>query len=339
MRPSVCSGQPHAAIDACGHGFAQLDERRGTRGVAGQHDLRRFEHAVSIEQPTESCQRRVLGAFARRGEIAPQVAARAPPPTIRSAPAARRRSLVATPMPRRRSTPSSRTTASDRRSMCSMAATSSPCRSLVRQVACAASRSSPASAIAASSLASGVISQQTPAGRGCTSELGLDDDAERAFRADEQIDEIHPRRDVVARGSLRHIGHLQRRDIDADASPSLVSMTKAPVWPTRSPRRVTSPARRRSPGRRVSASTQPRIGPYLNVAAPAAFVEIAPPTVAPRNVGTGGSHMPCGRSASCSVASATPAPTVTRSPSNADRGQPLRADDDVAGRRRAARQR
>ncbi len=69
------SGQPHAAIDARRHGFAQLDERSGTRGVAGQHDLRRLEHAVPIEQATEPRQRRVVGAFARRGEVAPQVAA------------------------------------------------------------------------------------------------------------------------------------------------------------------------------------------------------------------------------------------------------------------------
>jgi tetratricopeptide (TPR) repeat protein len=40
----------------------------------------------------------------------------------------------------------------------------------------------------------------------------------------------------------------------------------------------------------LSACTHGRIGPYWNVAAPAAFVDTAPPTVAPREVGTGGSH-------------------------------------------------
>jgi hypothetical protein len=36
------------------------------------------------------------------------------------------------------------------------------------------------------------------------------------------------------------------------------------------------------------AATQRRVDPYLKVAAPAALVEIVPPTNAPSNVGTGG---------------------------------------------------
>ena len=61
----------------------------------------------------------------------------------------------------------------------------------------------------------------------------------------------------------------------------------------------------------VAASTQSRIVPYLKVAAPAALVETAPPAVAPRNVGTGGSHEPCAPSCRCSASNVTPAPTVT----------------------------
>ena len=38
----------------------------------------------------------------------------------------------------------------------------------------------------------------------------------------------------------------------------------------------------------VSARTQSRVVPYLNVAAPAALVATMPPTNAPVNVGTGG---------------------------------------------------
>ena len=38
----------------------------------------------------------------------------------------------------------------------------------------------------------------------------------------------------------------------------------------------------------VRPRTQSRVVPYLKVAAPAAFVETMPPTVAPSNVGAGG---------------------------------------------------
>ena len=38
----------------------------------------------------------------------------------------------------------------------------------------------------------------------------------------------------------------------------------------------------------VMACTQSRVLPYLNVAAPAAFVAMVPPTNAPMNVGVGG---------------------------------------------------
>ena len=42
----------------------------------------------------------------------------------------------------------------------------------------------------------------------------------------------------------------------------------------------------------VSASTQSRVLPYLNVAAPAAFVATMPPANAPVKVGAGGNHAP-----------------------------------------------
>ena len=65
--------QPHAAIDARGHGFAQLDESSGTRGVGWQHDLRRPEHARPIEQATS----RVSGVSSvlSRAARSPRVAA------------------------------------------------------------------------------------------------------------------------------------------------------------------------------------------------------------------------------------------------------------------------
>ena len=43
--------------------------------------------------------------------------------------------------------------------------------------------------------------------RGDDAERGLDDDAKGALRADEEVDEVHARRGVVAGGPLRHIGH------------------------------------------------------------------------------------------------------------------------------------
>ncbi len=42
------------------------------------------------------------------------------------------------------------------------------------------------------------------------------DDAEGAFRADEQINQIHPRRREVSRRQLRHRRHLVTGDIDSD---------------------------------------------------------------------------------------------------------------------------
>src|SRR5215510_8565098 len=61
-------------------------------------------------------------------------------------------------------------------------------------------------------------------------------------------------------------------------------------WP--SDEAITSPRRRSStsPLARTTESpdTQRRVDPYLNVAAPAALVEIVPPTNAPSKVGTGG---------------------------------------------------
>ena len=53
--------------------------------------------------------------------------------------------------------------------------------------------------------------------------------------------------------------------------------------------------------------------PYLNVAAPAAFVDTTPPTVAPSNVGVGGYALPAESSTSRRVVRATPGCTVTRS--------------------------
>ena len=58
--------------------------------------------------------------------------------------------------------------------------------------------------------------------------------------------------------------------------------------------------------------TQSRVVPYLNVAAPAAFVDAAPPAVAPANVGTGGYAVPSGRSTACMASSGTPASTEIR---------------------------
>ena len=64
----------------------------------------------------------------------------------------------------------------------------------------------------------------------------------------------------------------------------------------------------------VRRRTQSRVAPYLNVAAPAAFVDTMPPTVAPSKVGTGGYALPAASRASRRVVRVTPGCTVTRSP-------------------------
>ena len=106
-----------------------------------------------------------------------------------------------------RSTPSSRITAIDRASMCSMAAISMPRGSPARQVSIAASRNSPVIAIARSSDGTGTNARHKAAGKRRGPERHLDDHAERAFGSDEEIDEIHARRDEIPRRSLRHVRH------------------------------------------------------------------------------------------------------------------------------------
>ena len=96
-------------------------------------------------------------------------------------------------------------------------------------------------------------------------------------------------------------------------APREVRMSKYP-----SPCAQTSPRRtsRTSPLARtaVRPSTQSRVVPYLNVAGPAAFVDVTPPTHAPAYVGTGGYSRSCGASACSSASMVTPGPASTSLP-------------------------
>src|SRR5215217_2095971 len=56
-----------------------------------------------------------------------------------------------------------------------------------------------------------------------------------------------------------------------------------------------------------------RVAPYLNVAAPAAFVAMTPPTNAPIKVGAGGYHFPAAASVASSSTRDTPPATRTQS--------------------------
>src|SRR5687767_15818434 len=89
-------------------------------------------------------------------------------------------------------------------------------------------------------------------------------------------------------------------------SPAAARIRNPSADATQAPRRRSSA----SPLARITviASTQSRVLPYLNVAAPAAFVATLPPANAPANVGRGGYVAPATlRAASSSAASLTPA--------------------------------
>ena len=60
----------------------------------------------------------------------------------------------------------------------------------------------------------------------------------------------------------------------------------------------------------IRPSTQSRVLPYLNVAAPAALVATMPPAEAPVKVGAGGNHPPAAARCSCIAATVSPASTV-----------------------------
>ena len=67
-------GEGHAAIDARGHCFSQLRERAGTPAVARQRNLRIVQGMVPIEQRAESPQRRICRILVSRArELPPQI--------------------------------------------------------------------------------------------------------------------------------------------------------------------------------------------------------------------------------------------------------------------------
>ena len=200
------------------------------------------------------------------------------------------------------------------------------------------SRNSPVIAIARSSDGTGTSARHKAPGSGAVRNVTLDNHAERAFGSDEEIDEVHARRDEITCRSLRHIRHANVIRQPDDAIAGGRGDRRSRHRPTRcSPRDSSSTSPPASTI--VSPSTHSRTVPYLNVAAPAAQVATAPPAKAPRYVGTGGNQRPAFASSSCSACSGTPAPTRTRSPRDADRVETIGAEDDVAERRGAAGQR
>ena len=119
------------------------------------------------------------------------------------------RSGIATPSAR--STPSSRNTARHRASMCSMAATSRPRGSRVRQVSRAASRRRAHERERRAAIVERHERQAHRRPRRQHPQRHLGDDAERALGSDEQIDEVHARGGEVAGRELGHVRHAVAR--------------------------------------------------------------------------------------------------------------------------------
>ena len=207
--------------------------------------------------------------------------------------------------------PSSRRISSDRRSMCSIAHASSPSAAPVCHVAIDASRSALTSASPCASAAHGIHASTMFGAGESVLKVICGDDAERPFRSDEEIDEVHVGRGVISGRSLRHVAASGRSAPAPIRARVAVSISNAAVLARAAPRAAASstvPSARTT----VSASTQSRVLPYLKVAAPAAFVATMPPAKAPVNVGTGGNHAPASASRSCIAATVTPGSTVMR---------------------------
>ena len=174
--------------------------------------------------------------------------------------------------------------------MCSIAQASIPSAAPVCHVAIDASRSAVTSASPCASSAHGIhASTMFGAGESVLKVIS-GDDAERPFRPDEEIDEVHAGRGVISGRSLRDVRHAIRRHRHGHAPARRLDLETAMLAPAAPPAASSStvPSARTT----VSASTQSRVLPYLKVAAPAAFVATMPPAKAPVKVGTGGNHAP-----------------------------------------------
>ena len=146
-------------------------------------------------------------------------------------------------------------------------------------------------------------------------------DAERAFRADEEVDQIHARPRVVPGRQLCDVGHrVGRHRNPVDSSRLGHSNSNQPSGDAvTAPRRIS--AREPSASTTVKASTHGRVLPYLNVAAPAALVAIGAANKRAVVGRDGWVIESVGRQDRRSSARGTPAPTRTTDPGQAARCQ------------------
>ena len=119
-------------------------------------------------------------------------------------------------------------------------------------------------------------------------ERDLRDHSERAFGSDEEIDEVHVGRGVVAGRALRHLRH-RGRSAPAPRR-ARARLEHEPAVTSAMRRRASARAPCRRQGRPSAPRPSSRVLPYLKVAAPAALVATMPPAKAPVKVGTGGNH-------------------------------------------------
>ncbi len=248
---------------------------------------------------------------------------------------------ASTAMPsRRRRRPRGRATRL-RASMCSIAEMSSPERLCDRHVCIAALRRRPTSAER-----SRTVPQRHERQADCRSDRqdaqgGFGDNAERAFRPDEQVDRdpsLAPRNSRPT-ASARPASGSAEPGTRSGSGCGARGQRSHRGWPSVSPRRTSSTSPDASTT--VSASTHARVVPYLNVAAPAALVAMVPPMVAPCHVGRADrAHRACAARCASISAIVTPAPD-SKSASTVVRRAPqaARAQQRLAARRRSTCQR
>ena len=170
--------------------------------------------------------------------------------------------------------------------MCSIAETSSPRGSRVRQVARAVSRSLVANASADDRSSNGTSARHIAGRRRSTRSVTSvitpsvpSDPMKRSIRSMSGAAK-YPADTFLTRG-IRYVGTgilAVRSDSTTSKNPSRLAVVFPRSTSSTSPLASTT----------VNARTQSRVVPYLNVAAPAALVATMPPTKAPAKVGTGG---------------------------------------------------